>query len=318
MSVAEEKREVLLLGPQGDEPTLGAALEALGVRTRVATVTAGWEERETDDTAIATHLGFDARNLGLHARAEELFRRDPAVRELLYERYDRLRELASLYRLRLGAQLEVCRTLLARTDPAAPDALHGPEIEDAIDDVRELDAHHLARTGALDVEILQRLGDRDAIRQHTDELAHVLDGVEALCVAGGHVGVLLNRLRLFRVLELAPTTPVVAWSGGAMVLAERIVLFHDSPPQGPGDPEVYAPGLGLVRGVVPLPHARHRLRLDDAQRVALFARRFAPDLCAALDGGETLRGVAGGADWRPCEHTRCLSGTGAVGAGGVA
>ena len=41
-------------------------------------------------------------------------------------------------------------------------------------------------------------------------------------------------------------------------------------------------GLGLCRGLLALPDARRRLRLEDPARVALLARRFAPDLCAAL------------------------------------
>ena len=61
-----------------------------------------------------------------------------------------------------------------------------------------------------------------------------------------------------------------------MALADRIVLFHDRSPQGPGHPEVYGSGLSVVRDVVLLPHARARLLLDDAPRMAVFARRFAP------------------------------------------
>ena len=67
--------------------------------------------------------------------------------------------------------------------------------------------------------------------------------------------------------------------------------------------------------MIPLPHATHRLRLDDPYRVALFARRFAPDACIALDYGGRIDeprpgdadGGAGdgdaadhrGAGWRP-------------------
>jgi hypothetical protein len=140
--------------------------------------------------------------------------------------------------------------------------------------------------------------ERPSVERNREELADVLATVGALLISGGHVGTLLNRLRLFDVLGLAPSQPVVAWSGGAMVMAERLVLFHDSPPQGPGNPEVYAPGLGLVKGILPLPHASNRLRLDDPGRVALFARRFAPDICATLDDGARLDNADGIADWR--------------------
>jgi hypothetical protein len=78
---------------------------------------------------------------------------------------------------------------------------------------------------------------------------------------------------------------VVAWSAGAMVVCERVILFHDHPPQGPGNAEVLESGLGLVRDVVPLPHARHRLDLDDTEHVALFASRFAPAACIPMNEG---------------------------------
>lgn len=313
-------RRIVLLGPQRHEETVADVVADLGVKGPLAIVTAGWKELEAEDTELVAHLDRETRNLGLYPRAESLFREDPEVRELLYERYDRLRDLQTLYRMRLAPQLDTCRRLLARTDPAEPDELHAPEIEGAIGGVRALDAHHLARVSALDGEIGARIapGERPSLGRHRDELARVLDGVGALLVAGGHVGVLLNRLRLFQVLELAPAAPLIAWSGGAMVLAERIVLFHDSPPQGSGDAEVYAPGLGLVRGVVPLPHARHRLQLDDPARVALFARRFAPDTCTALDGGERLDGRQGGDDWTLSDTTRVLEPSGTVRAEQVA
>jgi hypothetical protein len=44
----------------------------------------------------------------------------------------------------------------------------------------------------------------------------------------------------------------------------------------------------LCRQVIPLPHARKRLRLDDPVRVALFARRFGPATCVVLDEGARL------------------------------
>ena len=301
-------RRVVLLGPQHDKQSVAKAVDDLGVAGSLATVTAGWEDREGEDAELSEHLGGRTLNLGLYPRAEEVFDEDTSVRALLYERYDRIRDLQALYRLRLGPQLHVCRDLLARTDPAAPDALHAPEIEGAIAGVRAVDEDYLARIAALDAEMADRIAarNRPSIERHREELADVLEEVGALLIAGGHVGTLLNRLRLFDVLGLAPNKPLVAWSGGAMVVAERVVLFHDSPPQGPGDPEVYAPGLGLVNGIVPLPHARHRLRLGDSARIALFARRFAPDVCATLDDGERIDGVAGGADWQMSGGARML------------
>ena len=130
---------------------------------------------------------------------------------------------------------------------------------------------------------------RDAVAAERAELGAILRNVRALAVAGGHVAVLLNRLRLFGVAELlGQGAPVAAWSAGAMALSERVVLFHDNPPQGPGHAEVLDAGLGLCAGIVPLPHARRRLDLGDRVRVALFARRFAPAAALAMEDGARI------------------------------
>jgi hypothetical protein len=68
-----------------------------------------------------------------------------------------------------------------------------------------------------------------------------------------------------------------------MVLTERIVLFHDRTPQGPAPAEILEPGMALIGGIVALPHARTRLLIDDADRMAVFARRFAPARCVVLE-----------------------------------
>jgi hypothetical protein len=93
-------------------------------------------------------------------------------------------------------------------------------------------------------------------------------------------------------------SPVIAWSAGAMALSERIVLFHDRSAHGPGHPEVYARGLSLVHGIVPLPHARGRLLLDDRPRMAVFARRFAPARCVLLEEGTRID-ADGEGGWPP-------------------
>jgi len=81
---------------------------------------------------------------------------------------------------------------------------------------------------------------------------------------------------------------VVAWSAGAMAITERVVLFHDRAAHGSAQTEVLDEGLAVVRGVVALPHARRRLRIDDALRMSVLARRFAPPICLVLDDGVTV------------------------------
>jgi hypothetical protein len=87
-----------------------------------------------------------------------------------------------------------------------------------------------------------------------------------------------------------------------MALGPALVLFHDHPPQGGANAEVLDQGLGLLPRVLPLPHASTRLRLHDPARVALLARRFAPQACLTLDHGS----FAHFADGRLRRHAQCF------------
>ena len=283
---------VIVLGPQRLVPTVRESLESVPeVRLpegRIALITAGWEEREEDDDELCQHIGVErsrGRNLRLFQRAEAVFQRDPELFEGLRQRHDRMRNLQGLYRLRLSHALEAARELLRRDGSRDDARLLEEEREEAIAAVRTLDANHLRRLETVHAEFEEewRPLERDSVRAERDEIRAELRSADALCVAGGHVTILLNRLRLFGLAELIGGLPLVAWSAGAMALSERVVVFHDSPPQGPGDAEVLEVGLGLLRDLVALPHASRRLRLDDPVRVGLFARRFGPALCAALD-----------------------------------
>jgi hypothetical protein len=92
-------------------------------------------------------------------------------------------------------------------------------------------------------------------------------------------------MRLFGLRDLLAEKPVIAWSAGAMVLMERIVLFHDRMPQGKRDAEVLGSGLGLVANHIVLPDPARRLRTGDRLRLSFMARRFSPDTCVTLDSG---------------------------------
>ncbi len=305
MTVASQTSQpVIMLGPQGHQQTVAAAVERFNIEGQLATVTAGWEDREGEDSALSQHLGGRTHNLGLFPRAEDVFEHDEGVRALMFEQHDRRVELQALYRMRLASQLKVCRDLLSRTDPAEPDGLIGPELEAGIAGVRALDTHHMQRIASLDEEIADRLGsgNHPTLDAHRQQLSEILGSVGGLLIAGGHVGTMLNRLRLFQVTDFASRLPIVAWSAGAMLLGQRIVLFHDNPPQGPGDAEVHAPGLGIVEGVIPLPHANERLDLHDPARVSLFARRFSPDIGLVLESGASFD-TSSGSDARLGDRT---------------
>lgn len=276
---------VVLLGPQRLHRTLSQAVDSLRAHGMVAAVTAGWEEREGEDQEMREHLGGRTVNLRIWERAEDVMGRDPELARALRERHDRLREQHDLYRLRLGHAIEAARELLRREPTAGREEMLHAEREAAIEAVRDLDEFHLRRVSLIhrEFEAEWRPTERDAVARHRHELSQIVDSCECVCVAGGHVVVLLHRLRLFDVLPIFGPRPIVAWSAGAMALGERVVLFHDSPPQGQGAAELHEEGLGAYPGLLPFPHARKRLHLHDRRRIALLARRFAPDLCVALD-----------------------------------
>ncbi|MFQ5351399.1 MAG: hypothetical protein ACE5EG_13245, partial [Thermoanaerobaculia bacterium] len=251
--------DLVLLGPQRLRPTLGQALAALGTGSPVAAVTAGWQEREAEDDELRQHLGSRTVNLELYRRAEELFADDARLFAGYRQRQDSLRELQEIYRRRLGYAMAAARELLAR--PGHSEVLEDARRE-AIAAVRRLDSEHLEAVRRTHRRFRREIRpDRRAgLRRQRAELTRLLSGCKTLAIAGGHVAVLLNRLRLFDVLGLAGERPILAWSAGAMALAERVVVFHDSPPQGAGDAEVLESGIGRVRGLLPFPHARRRLR----------------------------------------------------------
>jgi len=272
-----------VLGPQR-RPTLGPVVGALDLAAPVATVTAGWEEREPDDAELDALLGGRSRNLRLHARWQDVLARDPAYADAERQYRAALREHRALYQLRLDAALRGLREV-TRYD--GDDAVRSAARTDAEAVVRLVDEQHLARVreARASFEDTWRPGERDAVAEHRSAVSHLAGSASALVVTGGNVEVLLHVLRLFAV----PAPPaVIAWSAGAMALTERVLLFHDRTPYSPSDAEFLDSGVGWLRGCVLLPHARRRLRTDDQVRMAELAARAAPARCVVLDDGIRL------------------------------
>jgi hypothetical protein len=276
---------VTLLGPQR-RPTLDTVAAELYPEGPIATITAGWQEREPDDGELGKLLGARDVNLCLYRRWRDVQERDPEF--ALGERRLAavLDELQDLYLLRLDHAL---RAVYAVQRRSSSQRLRASVLAEAVDAVRDLDAAHLRRVSAVRGEFYQRLQphDRPVIAGHRAEVAGLLRDAAAVAVAGGHVGVLADVLHLFNIAA-SLRSAVIAWSAGAMALADRIVLFHDRSAHGPGHPEIYGRGLSVFRNVVPLPHARARLLLDDEPRMAVFARRFAPARCVLLENGTKM------------------------------
>lgn len=286
---------IVLLGPQRLRPILAGVVADLAVDGRIAAVTAGWQEREEEDDELAEHLSGRTFNLRLHRRAEKVFAADPELAGGHRERQQRLKQAQALYRVRLDHAMAAVRDLMQRD--GEPELL-AAERKSAFDAVRRLDSGHLKRIRAIHEEFEEGWSplERSAVVKERRELAKALAGAGAVAVAGGHVAVLLNRLRLFGIDRFLGELPVLAWSAGAMALAERVILFHDSPPQGFGNAEVLEAGLGLYGRIQPFPHARRRIRLQASDRVSELARRFAPRMCVPMDEGDYLK-IDGTALW---------------------
>jgi hypothetical protein len=271
-----------MLGPQR-RPTLDTVVRSLRIEGQIATITAGWQEREPDDGELSALLGSRDVNLLLYGRWLDVQERDPAFAAGERALAGVLEELRDIYLLRLDHALQAVYAVQRRS---GDHRLRADAVAEAIAAVRELDAAHLQRVSDVRGQFYLQWQphDRPVIAEHRAAVARLLGDAAALAVAGGHVGVLADALHLFNVAA-SLRSPVIAWSAGAMALADRIVLFYDRAPQGPGHPELYGGGLSVLRGVVPLPHARARLLLGDVPRMAVFARRFAPARCIPLENG---------------------------------
>ena len=278
----------LLLGPQRPTHNLSEAIAQAGLpEGQIATISAGWQEAENDIDDLREIVGRPLADLRLYARADEVFSADADLARRYRSRQDHLKEQQSLYRQRLKHLAIAARqTIRAEGEPE----MIAAEQRHAIAQLRALDRYHLHRTesGHKPFEEAFNTDRSELLARHYREINEIIDDSSAVMITGGNIMVLLNRMRLFGVKRLLEKKHLVAWSAGAMVLAERIVLFHDRTPQGRRDAEVFGAGCGLIHGGIFLPDAAHRLRESERSRIELMSRRFSPDECITLDNGTAL------------------------------
>ncbi len=283
----------VLLGPLRDSATLPEVVQGLdpeggqGTAARCAAITAGWRDREGEPEIIGSELAERTEDLRLYQRADLVVRADPELGAGHKATQSRLKLLRRAYNVRLQTVIDAHRRLLRLE---GDEGVLQEERAAALESIRALDQRHLDRVAELRdgfVEEFRPL-ERDAVVSQRREIRELLAPHSIVLIAGGHIAALLNRLRLFGVDDLLGDRTLVAWSAGAMALAPTVALFHDRPPWGAGNAEAFDRGLGLVRGIVPLPHASTRLALDDHERTARLASRFAPEACVLLDAGVRL------------------------------
>ncbi len=279
-----------LLGPQRSRNCISEVFQSFLHRKtgRAAVITAGWQERESQDGEIRAQIGWNCVNLHLYRRTELLFSTDEELGSAHRARQDQLRLMQEFYRFRLERTFEAALDIERKTEGSV---MHDEERQISMEQIRRLDADHLARCKeswrAFEVEV--QLAERPSVGRHREEIQAILSDCDVVVIAGGHVAALLNRLRLFGMGTLLQPLPLIAWSAGAMATGGQVVLFHETPPEGVGVSEILDQGLGLHQGIVPLPDPRMRLKLEDPLRVGWLARRYEPLRCVALDHGEWIR-----------------------------
>ena len=279
----------ILLGPQSPTRTVGDAVAGAALPDGpFAVISAAWQEAEADVGELAEVVGRPLEDLRLYARAEALFAGDDGLAHAARLRQRQLQEQQRLYRLRLRHLSLAARQILRAEGDAA---LIAAERRHAIAQLRALDRHHLQRCEAIwrEFETAFDAASHPQLGAHANEIAATIRRCAGVIITGGNVAILINRLRLFGLARMLADTNIVAWSAGAMALTRRIVLYHDRSPEGRRDAEVLGAGCGIVRGLVVLPDARHRLRQGDRGRIELMSRRFSPDACVTLDNDARLQ-----------------------------
>lgn len=283
--------DITLLGPQRRQPSLATVLQRFTSDRPLCAITAGWQGEEGQLEELA-ELGERVADLAIYQRSEAIFESDSAFSQAHRERQAMLHELQRLYRLRLGYARGVIKDL--QSDPGMPGLLD-EQLSAAFVALRLLDRQHRRLTRRAHERFSERWtpAKHGMLARQRDELAALIDASQAVLIAGGNIATLAARMRLFDLAPLLAGKPLIAWSAGAMLLGDNIVVFHDFPPQGVGHVEILDRGLGLLHNWIVLPHARSRLRLDDRQRVANLAARFPSARCVTLDEGSELRLVDG-------------------------
>lgn len=275
--------DVTLLGPQRRTSGARAAVADLIPTGKVATINAGWREREAADRELGQVLGGRMVNLRLYQRWTQLVADDAEYAAAERILNARLEEQQTVYALRLQHAVAALDEVNRRDKMSG---VRRAAVIDGIRQLRALDEWHLGEVAASRQEFYRSLviGRRPNVRAHRLELAEIVGDSAGMVITGGHVGVLLHLLHVFGLAAMI-TPPVITWSAGAMALADRVVLYGSRRPTSRRLPEVWAEGLGVYSDVLPIPQPRQRLPMHDPYQLALLARRFKVWQCVLLEAG---------------------------------
>lgn len=299
--------KITLLGPQRRTSAARAAVAELIPTGKVATINAGWREREAADSELGDVLGGRMINLRLYQRWTELIAADAEYAAAERKLQDDLEEQQAVYAVRLFHAIAALDEVNRRDKMPA---VRAAAVADGIRALRALDTWHLGEVAGSRQDFYRTtmIGERPHVAAHRREVAEMVAESSGMVITGGHVGVLVHLLHVFGIAAMMKP-PVITWSAGAMALSDRVVLFGAHRPAGRRLPEVWADGLGAYSAVLPFPHARHRLPMHDPYQLALLARRFKGWTCLLFD--DTVRvDLAGG--WPPPVGARWITRDGAV------
>lgn len=273
--------DVTVLGPQRRTSGAKAAVAELIPRGSIATINAGWRERESEDGELSTVLDGRMVNLRLYQRWTELISTDAEYAAAERKLADELEEQQAVYALRLFHAVAALDQVNRRDKMPG---VRAAAVADGIRQLRALDAWHLGEVAGSREAFYRSvmLGERRGVLAHRRELSEICRDSAGMVITGGHVGVLLHLLHVFGLAAML-TEPVITWSAGAMALSDRVVLFGAHRPAGRRLPEMWAEGLGAYPGVLPFPQPRVRLPMHDPYQLALLARRFKPRTCLLLE-----------------------------------
>ena len=246
MEPADGDAASTLLGPQRLTPTLPDVVRAAGSTSTPRRRTDGHDHRRVAGARGGRRDLVDALlgntvNLRLHARAEDVFERDTELAAAHGERGRRLRDLQTPLRVRLAHAMDAVYELARRPD-------RGTNARRA----RSVRARRRARPRRAPARA-QRRGRRRVRRALAAGRARRRRRASRRGGDDARRGVrprdrrraraaLLNRLHLLGVADHVAGMHVFAWSAGAMVVTERIVVFHDDPPHGRPTPRCSSTG----------------------------------------------------------------------------
>ena len=331
---AETPARFCALGAQAAGPSRHRE-PALRSADRVLIVTASWGRGELNDQPLRAGFAAQGRgpadNLRLWTAMASFLKERPVVQGLFSEHTSAFEQLCDAYAVENDALTNTMRDAWARARSELG-IKHFPRLLNRGDrqvpgpptrPVHHLIEHALAQQVQRQVDALVNADD---LRANTlrELWAHFLlaaglefDGLwqeqrqvlqerllrsSLIAIAGGDPSTLLTALRFFDlggvfVEAVRRGAHVFGSSAGAMVLGQRVIIFHDRrlPRQ---EFLLLDNGLGLSRGVQIFPHVHDRLHTEDPFNLAYLSARFRHRLCVGLNAGSTLALQPHRGQWR--------------------